>query len=298
MFVSISVLFTHKITSGSPYYNVGASRTEIIIHDKYVVHHAEHSFMFQWSYGTLNPMTVFIWQENILTGDLWSQTWSYCHNFYCVLCPDIIHIWICGRSILFPQWWWTHFLFELLAECSIKKWWYDHLKQYEVYISVWQWDVFGLITTVLLQLELPNLMLRRWSLSVLTYMKFKPRSTWIVVESTQKNYGHDCDHVLCMCAGKHWIKSMLLTATLFPFTCFGIGFALNTVAIFYHSLAAIPFGTMVSLPSHAPCIEDFLILSVGWRALPLHHSFNTILQTVELFNWSIAGAISSYSLWS
>jgi hypothetical protein len=41
-----------------------------------------------------------------------------------------------------------------------------------------------------------------------------------------------------------------------------------------------------------------LILSVGWRALPLHHSFNTILQTVELFNWSIAGAISSYSLWS
>ncbi len=138
---------------------------------------------------------------------------------------------------------------------------------------------FGLITTVLLQLELPNLMLRCWSLSVLTYMNFKPRSTWIVVESTQKNYGHDCDHVLCMCAGKHWIKSMLLTATLFPFTCFGIGFALNTVAIFYHSLAAIPFGTMVSLPSHAPCIEDSLSLSVGRRALPLHHSFNTILQT-------------------
>ncbi|KAL3690591.1 hypothetical protein R1sor_016900 [Riccia sorocarpa] len=45
--------------------------------------------------------------------------------------------------------------------------------------------------------------------------------------------------------GKHWIKSMLLTASLFPFTCFGIGFVLNTVAIFYHSLAAIPFGTMV-----------------------------------------------------
>ncbi|CAM6083304.1 unnamed protein product [Calypogeia fissa] len=45
--------------------------------------------------------------------------------------------------------------------------------------------------------------------------------------------------------GKHWIKSMLLTASLFPFTCFGIGFVLNTVAIAYHSLAAIPFGTMV-----------------------------------------------------
>jgi hypothetical protein len=47
-------------------------------------------------------------------------------------------------------------------------------------------------------------------------------------------------------AGKHWIKSMLLTASLFPFLCFGIGFLLNFVAIYYHSLAAIPFGTMVS----------------------------------------------------
>eukprot|EP00250_Pteridium_aquilinum_P031290 c4336_g1_i1 orf=498-2270(-) len=45
--------------------------------------------------------------------------------------------------------------------------------------------------------------------------------------------------------GKYWIKSMLLTASFFPFMCFGIGFALNIVAIFYHSLAAIPFGTMV-----------------------------------------------------
>ncbi|XP_061337174.1 transmembrane 9 superfamily member 1 [Gastrolobium bilobum] len=45
--------------------------------------------------------------------------------------------------------------------------------------------------------------------------------------------------------GKSWIKSMILTASLFPFLCFGIGFILNTVAIFYGSLAAIPFGTMV-----------------------------------------------------
>ncbi|PKA46971.1 hypothetical protein AXF42_Ash011645 [Apostasia shenzhenica] len=45
--------------------------------------------------------------------------------------------------------------------------------------------------------------------------------------------------------GKSWIKSMILTASLFPFLCFAIGFALNTVAIFYRSLAAIPFGTMV-----------------------------------------------------
>ncbi|KAE8698661.1 Transmembrane 9 superfamily member 1 [Hibiscus syriacus] len=45
--------------------------------------------------------------------------------------------------------------------------------------------------------------------------------------------------------GKSWIKSMILTACLFPFMCFGIGFTLNTIAIFYGSLAAIPFGTMV-----------------------------------------------------
>ncbi|XP_047267904.1 transmembrane 9 superfamily member 1 isoform X2 [Capsicum annuum] len=45
--------------------------------------------------------------------------------------------------------------------------------------------------------------------------------------------------------GKKWIKSMILTASLFPFMCFGIGFILNTIAIFYGSLAAIPFGTMV-----------------------------------------------------
>lgn len=46
-------------------------------------------------------------------------------------------------------------------------------------------------------------------------------------------------------SGKSWIKSMILAASLFPFMCFGIGFILNTIAIFYGSLAAIPFGTMV-----------------------------------------------------
>ena len=46
-------------------------------------------------------------------------------------------------------------------------------------------------------------------------------------------------------AGKHWIRSMILTASLFPFLCFGVGFVLNTIAIFYGSLAAIPFGILV-----------------------------------------------------
>ena len=47
------------------------------------------------------------------------------------------------------------------------------------------------------------------------------------------------------CEGRHWIRTMLLTAGLFPGTVFAIAFALNTVAIFYHSLAAVPLGTMV-----------------------------------------------------
>ncbi len=41
--------------------------------------------------------------------------------------------------------------------------------------------------------------------------------------------------------GRSWIKVMLLTASLFPGVCFAIASILNTIAIFYHSLAAVPF---------------------------------------------------------
>ena len=44
--------------------------------------------------------------------------------------------------------------------------------------------------------------------------------------------------------GKNWIRTMIFTAGLFPGVCFGIAFALNTIAIGYHSLAAVPFGTL------------------------------------------------------
>lgn len=46
-------------------------------------------------------------------------------------------------------------------------------------------------------------------------------------------------------SGKQWIQAMMLTASFFPGTCFGIAFALNAVAIAYRSLAAVPFGTIV-----------------------------------------------------
>ena len=63
---------------------------------------------------------------------------------------------------------------------------------------------------------------------------------------------------------------MILTASLFPFLCFGIGFLLNTIAIFYGSLAAIPFGTMVVV---------FVIW--GFISFPL-----ALLGTVVGRNWS------------
>ncbi|MCD7466411.1 Transmembrane 9 super member 3 [Datura stramonium] len=71
-------------------------------------------------------------------------------------------------------------------------------------------------------------------------------------------------------AGENWIKSMVLTASLFPFLCFGIGFILNTIAIFYGSIAAIPLGTIV-------------VVFVIWAfiSLPL-----ALLGTVVGRNWS------------
>jgi len=45
--------------------------------------------------------------------------------------------------------------------------------------------------------------------------------------------------------GKAWIRAMLMTAGLYPGLTMAIAFLLNTVAIFYRSLAAVPFGTMV-----------------------------------------------------
>jgi Endomembrane protein 70 len=41
------------------------------------------------------------------------------------------------------------------------------------------------------------------------------------------------------------LQTMLLTANLLPVMCFSIAFTLNTIAIFYQSLAAVPFGSIV-----------------------------------------------------
>jgi transmembrane 9 superfamily protein 3 len=45
--------------------------------------------------------------------------------------------------------------------------------------------------------------------------------------------------------GDNWIKTLLITAGLYPGLAFGIAFMLNFIAISYGSLAAIPFVTMI-----------------------------------------------------
>jgi len=47
--------------------------------------------------------------------------------------------------------------------------------------------------------------------------------------------------------GKNWIKTMVLTATLFPGTCFAIAFVLNFIALSYDSLNSIPVTSMISV---------------------------------------------------
>uniref|UniRef100_A0A7S0MQZ3 Transmembrane 9 superfamily member n=1 Tax=Pyramimonas obovata TaxID=1411642 RepID=A0A7S0MQZ3_9CHLO len=73
--------------------------------------------------------------------------------------------------------------------------------------------------------------------------------------------------------GANWIKCMVMTATLFPGMCFAIAFSLNTIAIFYHSLAAVPFGTMVvvfliwSLVSF-PLVLFGTVIGRNWAGVP------------------------------
>ncbi|KAH0658951.1 hypothetical protein KY285_029258 [Solanum tuberosum] len=71
-------------------------------------------------------------------------------------------------------------------------------------------------------------------------------------------------------AGENWMKSMVLTASLFPFLCFGIGFIINTIAIYYGSIAAIPLGTII-------------VVFVIWAFISFPLS---LLGTVVGRNWS------------
>lgn len=70
--------------------------------------------------------------------------------------------------------------------------------------------------------------------------------------------------------GRAWIQAMLATATVLPLSVFLIAAVLNTIAIFYQSLAAVPFGSIV-----------IVLLIWGFVSLPL-----CLLGTVVGRNWN------------
>eukprot|EP00798_Chlamydomonas_sp_ICE-L_P018862 gene18862-25415_t len=70
--------------------------------------------------------------------------------------------------------------------------------------------------------------------------------------------------------GRNWIRTMLATACLFPGVCFGIALLLNTIALCYHSLAAVPFGYIM-----------LVICLWGFISFPL-----CLIGTVFGRNWS------------
>ena len=75
--------------------------------------------------------------------------------------------------------------------------------------------------------------------------------------------------------GKSWVHCMTLTACLFPGIVFGIAFVLNTIAIGYQSLAAVPFGYIVivlllwAFLSFPLCIVG-TIVGRNWNSVPNH----------------------------
>jgi transmembrane 9 superfamily protein 3 len=70
--------------------------------------------------------------------------------------------------------------------------------------------------------------------------------------------------------GRAWIAAMLLAANLFPAAVFAVAAVLNTIAIGYQSLAAVPFGSIV-----------VLLLIWLFVSLPL-----SLLGTVVGRNWA------------
>lgn len=72
--------------------------------------------------------------------------------------------------------------------------------------------------------------------------------------------------------GPRWIGTFLLTASLFPGTCFAIATVLNTIALCYSSLAAVPFWYIVAVLLLWGCISFPLclvgtVLGRNWNAV-------------------------------
>jgi transmembrane 9 superfamily protein 3 len=69
----------------------------------------------------------------------------------------------------------------------------------------------------------------------------------IVYSLTSFSSGYISGSLYSKYKGKNWIRTMILTATLFPGTIFCIVFIMNFLAILYDALADIPIGTIISV---------------------------------------------------
>jgi transmembrane 9 superfamily protein 3 len=91
--------------------------------------------------------------------------------------------------------------------------------------------------------------------------------------------------------GKSWIKALVVSALFFPGICFGIITGLNMVAVSYHSLAYIPFGTMMTLASlwlfiTCPLTLVGTILGRNWSGKPDNPCrINQIPRTIPEKKW-------------
>lgn len=70
--------------------------------------------------------------------------------------------------------------------------------------------------------------------------------------------------------GKRWMRSLFLTASLWPGAIAVVSLAVNTVAIFYLSTKAIPFGTMVAVMA----IWTFVILPLNVLGAVIGRNWN------------------------
>ena len=88
--------------------------------------------------------------------------------------------------------------------------------------------------------------------------------------------------------GKQWIPTMLFTGGIFPLACFSIAAVLNTIAIAYHSLAAVPFGTIVVMLLIWLMLSFPLCLLGTVRAQPRAASHQSLCAGCELHTrlWS------------
>jgi transmembrane 9 superfamily protein 3 len=72
-------------------------------------------------------------------------------------------------------------------------------------------------------------------------------ATLFMYALTSASAGYVSGGFYARCNGRHWIKAMLLTASLFPGVVFAMVLSLDVVAMSYGSLAQIPIGTILSV---------------------------------------------------